>query len=61
MTEISDEVFIEFMGQIRAEITQALAFVKPLIKGDQPAELFLLLEYLKKAKCIAEGLSGDDK
>jgi len=60
MTEISDEVYKEFLGQIGAEITQALAFVKPLIKGDQPAEFLILAEHLRKAKCIAEGLSGKE-
>ncbi|TET81174.1 MAG: hypothetical protein E3J37_09690 [Anaerolineales bacterium] len=61
MTEVSEETILEFMGQVREHIAKALAFVRPLIRGDQPAEFLILAEHLRKAKCIAEGLSGDDE
>jgi len=60
MTDVSEETFQEFMGQVREHIAKALAFVRPLVRGDQPAEILILAEHLKKAKCIAEGLSGKE-
>ena len=57
MTDVSEETFLEFIGQVREHITKALAFLRPLIREDQPAELLLLAGYLKKSKCIADGLS----
>jgi len=59
MTDISEKIFREFMGQVREHIAKALAFTRPLIRGDQSVELLILALYLEKAKRIADSLSRD--
>ena len=61
MTDVSEETFLEFMGQVREHITKALAFLRPLIREDQPAELLILSGYLKASKSIADGFSDKEK
>jgi len=59
MTDISEKIFREFMGQIREHIAKALAFTRPLIRGDQSVELLILAVYLEKAKRIADSFSDE--